>query len=243
MENLKNKTVGEIVALNIGYAKVFQNYGIDFCCGGDILLVDAVSKINVSLDDVLDEIETAPHYDIPQALNFNAWSLDLLIDYIVKFHHNYIRTQGPKIYTLLEKVCKVHGDTDTHLYEVLDLFRESLIDLHNHLDKEENILFPFVYEVMNALNKGKEAPEFHCGSVVNPIRVMMQEHEDEGVRFRKISVLTNSYKVPKYACNSYRLVLEELKNFEENLHIHIHSENNILFPKTIKIEDSLIRFD
>lgn len=241
MENLKDKTVGEIVALNIGYAKVFQNYRIDFCCGGDILLADAVSKIDVSLDDVLDEIEMTPHYNVPQALNFNTWSLDLLIDYIVKFHHNYIRTEGPNIYDLLEKVCKVHGDTDKHLHEVLDLFRESLIDLHNHLDKEESVLFPFVYEVMNALSKGKEAPEFHCGSVVYPIRVMMQEHEDEGIRFRKISALTNSYKAPEYACNSYKLVLEELKNFEENLHIHIHSENNILFPKAIKIEDRLMK--
>lgn len=243
MKNLKDKTVGQIVSLNIGYAKIFQKYGIDFCCGGDILLTDAVNKTNVSLDDILKDMEMPLHSDIPQALNFNAWSLDLLIDYIVKFHHNYIRTEGHKIYTLLDKVCKAHGDRDKHLYEVLDLFRESLIDLHNHLDKEENVLFPYVYEVVDALNKDKEAPYFHCGSVVNPIRVMMQEHEDEGIRFRKISALTNTYQAPEYACNSYKLVLEELKNFEENLHIHIHSENNILFPKAIKIEDSLIRLN
>ncbi|NMA73311.1 MAG: iron-sulfur cluster repair di-iron protein [Bacteroidales bacterium] len=239
MKNLENKTVGEIVAENIAYAQVFQSYGIDFCCGGDILLSEAVKKANTSLDDVIKALESEQdEQSLPQALNFNAWSLDLLIDYVNKFHHRYIRTKGPQIYSLLEKVVNAHGETDPHLYQVLDLFGASLFDLHNHLDKEEQILFPLVAEMLKALDKGERLPMFHCGSVQNPIRVMNQEHDDEGARFRVISELTNSYTAPEHACNSYKLVLEELKQFEKNLHIHIHVENNIIFPKAIKLEDS-----
>lgn len=239
MKDLVNKTVGEIVAQNIKYANVFQSYGIDFCCGGDILLADAAKKKGVSLAEVVRDLESdVSTSSLPQALNFNMWSIDLLIDYVVKFHHHYIRTRGTAINTLLEKVVNAHGERDPHLYQVLDLFRASLVDLHNHLDKEENILFPLTRELLNEKEKGGRLPQFHCGSVNNPIRVMMQEHDDEGARFRTISGLTEAYTAPEYACNSYKLVLEELRQFEENLHIHIHVENNILFPKAIKLEES-----
>lgn len=241
MKDLENKTVGEIVSQNIEYAKIFYAHDIDFCCGGNVLLSDAVREKGISLEKIIEELETQINRSsLPQALNFDAWSLDLLIDYVVKFHHNYIRTKGPEIYYLLEKVTNAHGETDKHLYEVKDLFKASLIDLDSHLGKEENILFPLVEEMLQASAEGHKLPEFHCGSVQNPIRVMNQEHDDEGTRFRKISELTNAYTAPDYACNSYKLALEELKQFEENLHIHIHVENNVLFPKSIKLEDSLI---
>lgn len=239
MKDYLNKTVGEIVSQNIEFAKVFQGLGIDFCCGGDIILAEAVKKSGVELDQLLKDLESgSKDYSLSQALNFDQWSIDLLIDYVVKFHHYYIRTQGTEIYSLLEKVVNAHRETDPHLYEVVSLFRASLVDLHNHLEKEENILFPLVRELLLVKEEGGRLPQSHCGSVNNPIRVMMQEHDDEGARFRKISELTEGYHAPVYACNSYRLVLEELKQFEENLHIHIHVENNILFPKSIKLEES-----
>lgn len=239
MKDFVNKTVGEIVAQNIEFAKVFQSYGIDFCCGGDILLSEAVKKSGVVLDDLLKDLELSVKSDsLPQALNFDQWSLDLLIDYVVKFHHHYIRTRGTEIHALLTKVVNAHGDRDSHLHQVTELFSASLVDLHDHLAKEENILFPLIRELLLAQSKGEQLPRFHCGSVNNPIRVMIQEHDGEGDRFRKISGLTGAYVAPEYACNSYKLVLEELRQFEENLHIHIHVENNILFTKAIKLEES-----
>ncbi len=238
MEKFENKTVGEIVSENIVYAQVFQTYGIDFCCEGDLLLTDAVSKANVSMSNVLKDLEfEAVEQPLSQAINFNTWSLDLLIDYINKFHHYYIRSKGPEIYALLEKVVHSHGQTDSHLHKVIHLFGASLIDLHNHLDKEEQILFPLIREILKAEEKQESLPFFHCGSVQNPIRVMVEEHDGEGDRFKKISSLTDSYRTPAHACVSYKQVLEELRQFEENLHIHIHVENNILFRKAIELEN------
>lgn len=240
MKDFLNKTVGEIVAQNIEYARIFESLGIDFCCGGDILLEEAAMKVSLPMERVIEELKSKTvDGTLPQALDFNAWSLDLLIDYVVKFHHVYIRSNGPKIYYLLEKVVNAHGETDKHLYEVFELFKAALIDLGSHLEKEENILFPLVHEIINASTNGESLPQFHCGSVCNPIRIMMQEHDDEGARFKRISELTNSYTAPEHACNSYKLVLKELKQFETNLHIHIHVENNILFPKSVEVEDRL----
>lgn len=239
MENFKNKRIGEIVAQNINFANVFQQFGIDFCCGGDQLLSDAVQKSGADLEEIIERLEEqAQENDLPQALDFNQWSLDLLIDYLLKFQHHYIRTNAPDIYNLLEKVTKVHGDTDKQLHTVRDLFGASLMDLHNHLDKEEQVLFPLIQELLAAKQNKQVLPISHCGSVQNPISVMMSEHDNEGERFREISRLTNGYTPPEHACNSYQLVLSELKQFEENLHIHIHLENNILFPKAIKLEES-----
>lgn len=239
MNKLEGLTVGEIVSQNIAYAKVFQTHGIDFCCGGDILLLEAVKMVGVNIKELVRDLNAVNTSDtvIVRALNFDAWSLDLLIDYIFKFHHNYIKTEGNKIYELIGKVVKAHGNTDPHLREVQSLFAASLVDLNEHLAKEENILFPFIMEILNTHQRGASLPEFHCGSIENPIRVMEQEHNDEGARFRVISELTNSYSIPPHACASYKLVLEELKQFEDNLHIHIHVENNILFPKAIKLQE------
>lgn len=240
MKDFTNKTVGEIVTQNLKYATVFQSLGIDFCCGGDVVLSDAATKVGIPLEAIVEKLKgNVEEYNMPKALNFDEWSLDLLIDYVVKFHHNYIRTRGPEIYSLVEKVVNVHGETDKHLHTIMDLFKASLFDLNNHLDKEENILFPLIRDLIVASEEGQALPSFHCGSVQNPIYVMMKEHDDEGIRFRKIAELTNGYTAPEYACNSYRLLLDELKQFEENLHIHIHVENNILFPKAVKLESSL----
>ena len=239
MKDFKNSTVGAIVADNIEYAKVFRRCGVDFCCGGDKTLVEAVNGDASLLDKVIDQLESVVISETTSALDFNQWPIDLLIDYVVKYHHNYIREEGPIIAPLLKSVIDAHGELNPSLYEVKELFDQALIDLHNHFDKEENILFPIIREILEAEKQGGKLPEFHCGSIENPIRVMIEEHDNEGERFRKIAELTNEYTPPVGACDSYRLVLRELKRFEENLHIHIHVENNILFPKALKVEESL----
>lgn len=236
MKDFDKMTVGEIVSQNIDYASVFQNNDIDFCCGGDILLPQAVSKAGQDIAQIVKELNNVVTSQVAKALNFDAWSLDLLIDYIYKFQHHYIRTHGPAIYDLLTKVVNTHGDTDAHMKEVQSLFSASLVDLNSHLEKEENILFPYILEILAAHQENRAIEQFHCGSVENPIRVMIQEHDDEGARFRQISKLTDTYRAPSHACNTYKMVLNELKQFEENLHIHIHVENNILFPKSIELQ-------
>lgn len=127
-------------------------------------------------------------------------------------------------------------EINTTLYEVKALFDASLTDLNEHLNKEEQILFPYIYEMHEAYSSRKPLPFFHCGGVEQPIAVMMSEHDTEGSRFREISRLTNTYLAPDDACESYRLVLNQLNEFEENLHHHIHLENNIVFPAAIQIQ-------
>ncbi len=237
--DLESATVGSIVTDNINNAKVFQKHNIDFCCGGNKKLTDVVREQKIDLNEVLRDLNAiSQQNENAIALDFNQWSLELLIDYAVKFHHHYIRTIGPEIDKLLQKVVEVHAENHKELYKVLALFESSLKDLQEHLEKEEQILFPYIVTMEQAKNDNKELPYFHCGSVEYPIEVMMQEHDGEGTRYKEIATLTNQYTPPVDACNSYKLVLKQLKEFEENLHIHIHVENNILFPKAYKMQQS-----
>lgn len=238
MKNFKTMTVGEIVAEDFKHARVFDKYKIDFCCNGSIPLSEACKYAQADMDEVVRELESAPSEGSPM-VDFKTWPTDLLADYILKFHHRNIRQQGPQIAALLDKVCQVHGDNHPKLFEVQEQFGQSLVDLDNHLQKEEMVLFPYIYELCQAKEKGTPAPHFHCGTIESPIAVMMAEHDAEGERYRHIAHLTHDYTAPADACGSYRLVLEELKAFEAALHHHIHLENNIVFPRAIEMEDSL----
>ena len=237
-KDYETMTVGEIVADNFGNAEVFDKYGIDFCCHGSILLPEASQKAGADMDEIIKDIENLAPITT-ENIDFKNWPLDLLADYILKIHHRNIRKNGPKIQELLDKVCKVHGENHPALYNVQVLLRQSLSDLNQHLDKEELVLFPYIYEMVKAKLDGATIPEFHCGSIQDPISVMMSEHDTEGERFRHIEKLTNGYSAPEDACNSYQLVLQQLKAFEAALHQHIHLENNIVFPRTTQLEAEL----
>lgn len=236
-------TVGEIVAEDFKYARVFDKYRIDFCCNGSIPLSEACKYAQADMDEVVRELETSPSEAFPSEtspmMDFKTWPIDLLVDYILKFHHRNIRTQGPKIAALLDKVCRVHGDNHPKLFEVQELFQQSLSDLDNHLQKEEMVLFPYIYGLCEATDNHAPAPHFHCGTIESPIAVMMAEHDAEGERYRHIARLTNDYTAPADACGSYHLVLDQLKAFEAALHHHIHLENNIVFPRSIMMESGL----
>lgn len=238
--NITNQTkVGEIVALDINLAKILNDYEIDFCCGGERLLFDICREKNISFEEVVAALLSNSGSLSTAGLQFDNWSLDLLIDYIVKYHHHYIRTQGPKTFKLLQKVAEVHGETNPKLIEIYELFQASLVDLHEHLDKEEMVLFPFIEELLKTERENLQLPNFHCGSIENPIGVMLHEHSNEGDRFRQIAALSDNYSAPQYACDSYRLVMQLLQEFENNLHLHIHVENNILFLKSIALQEKL----
>ncbi len=162
-----------------------------------------------------------------------------MADYIEKKHHRYVENKIQEITPFLEKVARVHGDRHPELNEIRQLFDASAGELTAHMKKEEQILFPFIRKMVAAQNQNTtvQAP---FGTVQNPIQMMMHEHENEGERFRKIAALTDNYTPPEDACNTYRVTFFLLKEFEEDLHLHIHLENNILFPKSIAIEASLV---
>lgn len=235
MERYRDMTVGQIVADRFANASVFEKYGIDFCCNGSDTLADACAKRGADIKAVLADLD-APQHETSDECNFKSWPIDLLCDYILKFHHRNIRKNGPPIGELLIKVCNAHGERHPELLEVKALFDASLEDLYSHLHKEEMMLFPHIYMMYDAMMKGEKIPEFHCGSVAAPIAVMMKEHQIEGERYFRIAALTNDYQTPEDGCGSYRLLMEKLKVFNAALHQHIHLENNIVFPKALEME-------
>ena len=239
-KNIKQTAVGQIVADEFATAKVFRRYGIDFCCHGSTPLAEACAQAGIDVDTVIGELSKGAQTN-GGGIPFASWPLDLLIDYVLKIHHRGIREKGPGLLSLIRKVREAHGTNHPELYEIDELMRFSLEDLENHLQKEENVLFPYLYELFEAAREGRGISPMHCGSIANPIRVMTQEHENEGERYLYIQRLTHDFQVPEDACASYRLMLEELAEFMNALFEHIHIENNILFPRFIKIEREVVR--
>ncbi len=238
MNNLQTRTVAELVTENIKTAHVFKKYGIDFCCGGGITIQKACEKANVNLSDLendLIHVENA----VKSGHNYNAWPLDFLTDHIINIHHAYVAESVPLLLQYGDRVVKVHGHHYTELAEIQDLLIQVAGELSAHMKKEELILFPFIKKLVKAeINEG-EVPEAHFGSVDNPIKMMETEHEEAGELLRTIAKLSNNYTPPPGACNTYRAFYAKLDEFEQDLHQHIHLENNILFPKTLELEKKL----
>jgi regulator of cell morphogenesis and NO signaling len=239
MKNLKDKTIGEIVTEDYRAAAVFNNYKIDFCCNGNKNFDDVCKNNNINADTLINDLNSVKKRSTDESIDYNSWSLDLLSDYIEKKHHRYIEEKTPEIKGYLEKTYEAHGKEHPELLRIKEEFENSAGELAMHMKKEELILFPYIRKmaVANYRNEKVSLPQF--GTVENPIQAMIYEHNVEGDRFKEISKLSNNYSVPEDGCNTYRVAYSLLKEFEEDLHMHIHLENNILFPKAIKLEKKL----
>lgn len=236
MENLHNKTIGAFVAEDFRTAAVFSKYKIDFCCKGNRTIDEVCDKQEIDPKVLLKKIQQALSADDRTTINFNSWPLDLLADYIEKTHHRYVEEKTTIIMQFLNKLCSVHGGNHPELFKINTLFSECAGELAQHMKKEELILFPFVKKMVNTKETEGALAQPAFGTVSNPIAMMMHEHDTEGERFREIASLTNDYTVPADGCTTYRVTFAMLKEFEENLHTHIHLENNILFPKAMELE-------
>ena len=235
MEIAENQIIGELVAQNYKTASIFKKFKIDFCCNGNRTISEACDRKNLDPNVLIKELEDTTKIT-EQNIDFNSWELDLLADYIEKTHHRYVISKIEEIKPYLNKVVKVHGDHNPELKKIEVLFNQSAQELTHHLQKEEMILFPFIRNMVSAKIENKPLLTPHFGTVENPISMMKNEHQNEGERFEKISELSNNYTPPTHACNTYKVTFALLKEFEDNLHQHIHLENNILFPKAIKLE-------
>ena len=231
----QEKTIGDFVAENFRTAEVFKKYNIDFCCKGGRTVEEACDKKKVSPEEIYRELEEVANRK-SEDIDFNSWPLDLLADYVEKTHHRYVEEKSAMLIPYLNKLCKVHGERHPELFEINELFIGSAQDLAAHMKKEELILFPFIKQMVEAKKNGEplSAPRF--GTVENPVAMMKHEHEAEGERFVKIAELTNNYEFPDDACGTYQVTYRMLEDFQNDLHKHIHLENNILFPKAIAME-------
>ena len=233
--NIKTDFIGEIVAEDFRTAAIFKKYGIDFCCKGGRTIEEACSPKSLDKDQIYSDIENLPKTD-GNSIDFNSWPLDLLADYVEKTHHRYVEEKTPVLQQFLDKLCKVHGGSHPELFEIKQLFDGCAQDLASHMKKEELMLFPFIKNMVKAKIDGSAIPQPPFGTVENPVNMMKHEHTVEGERLRQIAELTNEYTPPADACNTYKVTFAMLQDFENDLHKHIHLENNILFPKSIELE-------
>lgn len=240
MEITKKSNIGALVAQNYKTANVFKKSGIDFCCNGNRTIEDACNQKKINVDELIQSLQNVTQINnSADGINFNSWPLDLLADYIEKKHHRFVESKILEITPFLNKIVKVHGPQHPELNEVQLLFQGCVDELTVHMKKEELVLFPFIRKLELAKQNGTPV-NAQFGSVKNPIQNMMNEHTAEGERFRKIAELTNNYTPPQDACNTYKVTFSLLNEFEDDLHQHIHLENNILFPKAIDIEKKFV---
>lgn len=230
--------VSDIVASNYKSATVFKKHKIDFCCNGNRSIDEVCTSNNLNTEQLIDEINNTILTEKNED-DYQSWNIDFLSDYIYNKHHNYVEKKVPEIKQYLEKICNVHGDSHPELFEINSLFTQSANELTTHMKKEELILFPYFKKLAQAYKEGVKISSVQFDTVESPIKMMHKEHDDEGHRFRKIAELSSNYTPPKDSCNTYKVTFALLKEFEEDLHKHIHLENNILFKKAIKLEQEI----
>ena len=231
--------IKDVVAEDFRSAAIFQKYGLDFCCGGARPIGEACSAKGFDPAELLLELDTmtgTPRNGMPK---FNTWDADLLADYIVENHHRYVKDVLPAIGQHAEKVARVHGAHRPELVSVAEAFDRVARDLTAHMEKEEQVLFPYMKSLALSRRKGLVISSPAFGTVRNPIRMMEAEHVAAGDEMAEIRKLTGNYTPPMDACATYRVLFQELEAFEQDLHVHVHLENNILFPKAVALEAEL----
>jgi len=229
MKDYKIIKIGEIVTQDFRAAEIFKNAGIDFCCGGNQSLEQACIEKNIDSTALETELTKLEHTTVNAMHNFNEWSLDFLCDYIVNTHHKTVMRLLPQLTVYTKKIAEVHGLNHPELLEIEKLFSEINDELLQHLKKEEEVLFPAIKEVMKT--NSQEVKDI----IISEITRMKGEHEFAGGAMDKINVLSDNYSVPADGCNTYRVTYKLLEEFEDDLHIHVHLENNILYPKALSL--------
>lgn len=231
------ESIGQIAAKDIRKAEVFKKYGIDFCCGGKKSLKQVCEESGLdaaTIEAELDQVQTKP-----QGENFDRWEPDFLADYIYNKHHRYYYDEAPVISDLLAKVVGRHGNQHQELELLQALYKKLAAELDTHFMKEEKVLFPFIKALVQAKKTGSTAELYNGFSITQPVQMMESDHEAAGEILVEMRKLANDYTTPADACNSYQFLYQKLKALEEDLHQHIHLENNILFPKALKLEKEL----
>lgn len=233
------RTIGSIVADDYRSAAVFTAHGIDFCCKGGRSIDEVCRTKNLDPAVLAKEIQEALSRDASTADDPRTWPLAKLADHIEAVHHRYVETRVPVLQQYLDKLCMVHGDRHPELFTIRDEFYGCASAMAAHMKKEELILFPFIKQLEKAKASGSPAPVPHFGTVNNPVQMMMDDHDAEGERFRRIDALTGGYVNPPDGCATYSTAMHMLHEFEQDLHRHVHLENNILFPKAVALEQEL----
>lgn len=229
-------TLAALVTDHPELAPVMEARGLDYCCGGQRTLAQACGELNLDVADVVDALSA---HQEPAAATAEWASMDAaqLVDHLEDTHHRFLDAELPRVGALLDKIVQVHGERHPELSDVSRCFGELRADLEPHLVKEERVLFPMIRE----LARSEEMPVFHCGTLANPISVMVREHDHVGDLLAELRRLTNGYRVPDDGCATYQLCYEGLAAIEADTHLHVHKENNRLFPAVSALEARLAK--
>ena len=237
---INSETTVRDVALQMPEStRLFESLKIDYCCGGNQPLGQACASAGVDVDEVMEMLAGVGQSN--EAKDFQNTSLPELITHILDTHHVFTKTEMDRLQSLADKVLDAHGGNHPELVHLKELLSRLCADLKPHMFKEEQILFPYIMALVQAADQNRPVPFAPFGTVNNPIRMMMREHDTAGEILRDLRALTSDYKVPADACISYQTLYQALENFEKDLHQHIHLENNILFPKALGLENALNR--
>ncbi len=231
------QTVREIALENPASIRVFEKFGIDYCCGGRMPLVEACAARNLELEQVIASLESAAAVPVSSE-DWTRESLSRLAAHIVDTHHAYVQRELPRLYELAAKVVRRHGDTRQELPVIQSKVHQLGEELTQHLAKEELILFPYITKLETYVLHGGPKPQGCFDAVTSPIAMMTQEHDAAGALLAEIRELSEQFTPPSGACPTYHGFYAGLKDFEQDLHQHIHLENNILFPRAIALEAS-----
>lgn len=236
-------TIGKIVAINYRTAEVFKKYGIDFCCKGNRLLSDVCTEKNLNYEAVLDEaMSKLTENEQIGAEQYKEMPIDELALHIERRHHTYVRESIPILMAYLNKINKVHGERHPELNELYIQFENCANELTHHMVKEETILFPAIKQLASAIRDDAAVVKpFFFGTLNNPINMMKHEHSTEGDRFARMAEITNNFTPPEDGCTTYRVAFQKLQEFQNDLFLHIHLENNILFPQALEMEEKIRR--
>lgn len=230
-----NKTIGAFVAEDYRTAKVFEQYGIDFCCGGQVTLAATCQGKKLDLDKILREIAAAQGKPIERSENYGAWTLTFLIDYIVNTHHVYLKENDEQISAYACKIAEVHGAHHPEVIEIASIFRKIATDMAAHLKHEEEIFFPAIKRADAAVSSDNNPDTQDRVLIKTSLEKLHREHEEIGDAIHRIRHLAKEYAIPEGVCNTFVVTYRQLKEFEDDLHKHVHLENNILFPKAAQL--------
>jgi len=236
---INSQTTVREVALQLPQStRVFETLKIDYCCGGNQPLAQACASAGIDIDNVMEMLAEVTQ-STSQVLDFQNLPLTELITHILDTHHVFTKLEMDRLQLLADKVLAAHGGNHPELVHLEELLTRLCADLKPHMFKEEQVLFPYILAMTEAAAQKRAVPFAPFGTVNNPVRMMMREHDTAGEILRELRDLTSDYKVPADACISYQTLYQALENFEKDLHQHIHLENNILFPKALELENAL----
>lgn len=239
MPEIFDITIGEIVLRDYRKAKIFKGMGIDFSCGGNMTISEACMDNGLSTEEVIRQLAAELPPTVVPEMDFQNWDIGFLCKYLVQLHHQYIKNKTSFIGELAGRVGKANDEKHPEIAKIAEIFEKAGKLLTMNMHKEEQVLFPYITELNEANKKGRIIPQATSKPVFMQAYLMRAEHEKVVEDFRLIRQLTNNYQLPPYAMYGYGILFKMLQEYEDDLHLHLHMENNILFPKAIKMESEM----